>query len=186
MATIEEGLRSQLRNIEATYGRSVEAWLDLIRASGVSGHGEIVAMLKARYGLRHAAAHRLALISKTASNPVAVDDDPVETLYRGRITGLRSLHDQLMNVIISLGDDVEVAPKKGYLSLRRRKQFAMVKPAANHLDVGLVLPDHPVTVRFESASTFNALFSHRVRVCSEADIDGEMTDWLRRAFERAG
>jgi hypothetical protein len=83
-------------------------------------------------------------------------------------------------------NDVEAAPKKGYLSLRRRTQFAMVKPAAKHLDVGLILPEEPTTDRFESAATFNALFSHRVRVRSVDDVDDELVGWLRRAWERAG
>jgi hypothetical protein len=62
----------------------------------------------------------------------------------------------------------------------------MVKPAAKHLDVGLILPEEPTTDRFESAATFNALFSHRVRVRSVDDVDDELVGWLRRAWERAG
>jgi hypothetical protein len=41
MTTVEEGLRSQLRNIEATYGRAIEAWVDVIRASGRTRHRAI-------------------------------------------------------------------------------------------------------------------------------------------------
>jgi hypothetical protein len=47
MSTVEQGLRSQTQNIEATYGRPIDAWIDLIGASGRTRHGEIVAMLKA-------------------------------------------------------------------------------------------------------------------------------------------
>ena len=51
----------------------------------------------------------------------------------------------------------------------------MVKPAARHLDLALVLPDAAATPRFESATTFNALFTHRVRVRSVADVDEELS-----------
>ena len=60
MATVEQGLRSQVQNIEATYGRSIDEWIELIRASGWSRHGEIVAMLKADHGLSHGSANRVA------------------------------------------------------------------------------------------------------------------------------
>ena len=46
-----------------------------------------------------------------------------------------------MTAVLALGDDVEVAPKKGYLSLRRGRQFAMIQPSgAGRIDVGLILP----------------------------------------------
>ena len=97
---------------------------------------------------------------------------------------MRAIHDRLWREIERFGE-VEVSPKKGYLSLRRRTQFAMVKPAARHVDLGLILPDEPVSERLESAATFNALFSHRVRVRSVDDVDDELVGWLRRAWERA-
>jgi uncharacterized protein DUF5655/uncharacterized protein DUF4287 len=183
MTTVEEGLRSQLRNIEATYGRSIGDWIELIRASGLTRHGQIVAMLKADHGLAHGAANRVALVALDAAAPPPAD--PVDALYADR-PAVRAIHDRVWETIRGFGDDVETAPKKGYLSLRRRTQFAMVKPAAKHLDLALVLPDAPTTERFESAATFNALFTHRVRIRSEAEVDGELTEWISRAYDRAG
>jgi len=183
MATVEEGLRAQLRNIEATYGRSIDDWIVLIRRSGLARHGEIVAMLKADHGLPHGAANRLALVALDSGTPPLAD--PVDALYAGR-PEVRAIHDRVFSVIGDLGGDIEVAPKKGYLSVRRRTQFGMVKPAARHLDLALVLPEAAVTPRFESAATFNALFTHRVRVRSIAQVDEELSAWIRRAYDRAG
>jgi len=186
VATVEAGLQAQIRNIEATYGRSMDEWVALIRASGLEKHGQIVAMLKADHGLTHGAANRVALVALAAMAPPTADADPIDALYAGRPSAVRAIHDRLWMTIRGLGADVEVAPKKGYLGLRRRIQFGMIKPAAKHVDLGLVLPDEPVTTRLESAATFNALFTHRVRVRSEADVDPELTGWLRQAYERAG
>jgi hypothetical protein len=63
MSTVEQGLRSQIQNIEAKYGRSIDDWVELIQASGRTRHGEIVAMLKTEYGLSHGAANRVALVA---------------------------------------------------------------------------------------------------------------------------
>ncbi len=62
----------------------------------------------------------------------------------------------------------------------------MLKPAAKHVDLGLILPGEPVTARLESAATFNALFTHRVRLGSVGDVDDQVTGWLHTAWERAG
>ena len=186
MATVEEGLRSQLRNIEATYGRSIDAWIQLITASGRTRHGEIVAMLKTEHGLSHGAANRVALVAIDALQPTAPAADPETSLYTGNRQALMPTHARLMAAINGLGTDIEVAPKKGYLSLRRRKQFAMIKPAARHVDLGLILPGRAVGGRLESAATFNALFTHRVRVHSPAEVDDELGGWLHDAYHAAG
>jgi hypothetical protein len=92
-----------------------------------------------------------------------------------------------MTVINALGTDVTTMPKKGYLSLRRAKQFAMIQPSnTGRLDVGLILPGIPPTERLEPAGSFSALFTHRVRLTSANDIDSPLTDWLRAAYANAG
>ncbi len=186
MVTVEEGLRSQIRNIETTYGRSMDDWTAVIRSSGLTRHGQIVAMLKSDHQLTHGAANRVALVALGALAPAAEQGDPVDALYAVRPAAVRAIHDRLWQAIEGLGDDVEVAAKKGYVALRRRIQFGMIKPAARHVDLALVLPGEPVTDRLESAATFNALFSHRIRVRSAADVDPELVGWIRRAYDRAG
>jgi len=186
MSTVEQGLQSQIQNIEAKYGRSMDEWVELIRASGRTKHGEIVAMLKTDYGLNHGAANRVALVALDALAPKAATTDPVAVLYAGSKGALLPIHARLMDAVHGFGPDVEVAPKKGYLSLRRRKQFAMIQPAARHVDLGLVLPARPVGARFESAANFNALFTHRVRVRSVDEVDSDLVGWLKAAYEAAG
>ena len=82
---------------------------------------------------------------------------------------------------------MEFAPKKGNVSVRRKKQFCLLQPStAARLDVGIMLKDSPTTDRLEASGSFNAMFSHRVRVASVADVDDELIGWMRRAYELAG
>jgi Domain of unknown function (DUF5655)/Domain of unknown function (DUF4287) len=187
MASVEDGLRAQVRNIEATYGRPMGAWTDLIRATGLQKHGEIVAMLKAEHGMTHGSANRVALVALDAmSGDASPAAEKVNALYAGRRSALWPIHVALMETIATFGSDVEVAPKKGYVSLRRRRQFGLIQPGASDVSVGLILRGLPVAGRLESASTFNAMFTHRVRVSTVDDVDAELTAWLRRAYEEAG
>jgi hypothetical protein len=161
-------------------------WLAIIAASGLTKHTDVVAMLKADHGMAHGAAHRVSLLSRQAEAP-APPGEPVDALYAGKKANLRPLHDQLMAVINAFGTDVTTVPKKGYLSIRRKKQFAMIQPSpAGRLDVGLILPGTPPAGRLEPAGSFNALFTHRVRVTSADDIDAALTEWLHSAYAGAG
>ena len=58
MATVQQGLQAQIRNIEATYGKPMSDWLAIISASGLTKHTDVVTMLKKDYGMTHGAAHR--------------------------------------------------------------------------------------------------------------------------------
>jgi hypothetical protein len=189
VASVEDGIAAQIRNIETRYGRPLSEWFGLIAASGLTKHAEVVAMLKADYGLAHGAAHRVSLLSRQPAAPAPVSIGEVtDALYTGKKAGLRPLHDQLMAVIDTLGADVTLVPKKGYVSLRRpKKQFAMIQPSgAGRIDLGLILPGVPAGGRLEPAGGFNALFTHRVRVTSADDLDDTLAGWLAGAYANAG
>lgn len=193
MASVEDGIAAQIRNIEARYGRPLPEWFGIIAASGLTKHTEVVAMLKADYGMAHGAAHRISLLSRQAAVPdsalaTASPGKVADALYAGKKASLRPLHDQLMAQILGLGPDVSLAPKKGYVSLRRpRKQFAMIQPSgAGRIDLGLILPGVPAADRLEPAGSFNALFTHRVRVTSADDLDDALAGWIAAAYTAAG
>lgn len=176
MPTVEDGIAAQLRNIEATYGRSIDDWVGIVNASGLSKHSEVVAMLKAKYGLKHGAAHRLSLVARERSGPAVVGTASLAPR-------VKPTYDRLLDTVRTLGDDVEQVPKKGYLSLRRRKQFAMLQAGAQWVNVGLILHQTDPGERLEPAASWNALFTHRVRVRSAGDVDAEFLGWLRAAYD---
>lgn len=185
MTNPDAGIEAQIRSIEGMYGKPLQAWLTVIHASGLTKHVEIVAMLKQRHGMKHGAAHRVALLARETQSPQSPDQHLAE-LYCGKKAHLRSIHDRLIGVVNELGG-AEAAPKKGYVSVRRGKQFAMIQPSTtSRVDLGLILSDTPAIPRLEPAIKFNALFTHRVRITRLDEIDDEFERWLRDAYEQAG
>lgn len=176
MATPAEGIRSQLRNIEAAYGMSIDDLVAEVAGSGLTKHPEVVAMLKQRHGMTHGAAHRVSLVARDRLAQASGSASPVP------VASVQSVYETLLQTIAALGEDIEQAPKTGYLSLRRRKQFAMLQPGARWVNLGLVLPGVEAAGRLESAVKWNALFTHRVRLASTAEVDDEIGAWLREAY----
>lgn len=187
MTSPDEGIRAQVRNIEQTSGTPIASWLERIDRSGLIKHTDVVAMLKHDYGLPHGSAHRLSLVARarTEQPPAATPAAITHALYVGNKAALVPIHQRLLETMATLGDDIQQTPKKGYVSLRRHRQFAMIKPGAKEINLGLVLGDVPIGGRLESAATFNALFSHRVRLRAPDEVNQELTEWLRLAYERA-
>ena len=68
-------------------------------------------------------------------------------LYTGAKAALRPIHDALMAKINTFGE-FETSPKKTYLSLGRKKQFAMLGPAAStRVELGLNIKSLPANDR---------------------------------------
>jgi hypothetical protein len=176
MPTPDEGIQSQLRNIETTYGMSIDELVAEVAGSGLTKHPEVVAMLKQRHGMKHSAAHRVSLVARDRLGHAPAGAAPALA------PSVQSVYDTLLQTISALGEDIEQAPKKGYLSLRRRKQFAMLQPGARWVNLGLILPGVEGGGRLGSAAGWNALFTHRVRLASVADVDQEVRAWLREAY----
>src|SRR5215470_5979751 len=107
MATVQQGLQAQIRNIEATYGKSMSEWLAIISASGLTKHTDVVAMLKNDCGMTQGAAHRVSLVAREQAADAAAArprSDPVGALYTGKKASLRPVHDALMTTIQAFGD----------------------------------------------------------------------------------
>jgi predicted transport protein len=183
MASIDEQVANQIANIERTSGRSLAEWIEIVHRSGLDKHAEAVGYLKREYGLGHGNANLLVTKAREASSGGPISDDQlVASQYTGRNASLRPVYDAVIATVRGLGPDVEIAPKKAYVSLRRRKQFAQVGPAAGQLEVGLNLPGKAPTDRLRPAS---GMATHRVRISDVQGLDEELVSWLREAYNGA-
>lgn len=184
MASPEEMAAKMVANLKEKTGKTLAQWLKVTKASGLAKHGEIVKMLKAEHGVTHGFANLIAHETLAASKPSVSTGDLVETQYSGKKEGLRPIYDALIAAVSKFGKDVEVSPKKTYVSLRRNKQFALIQPStATRVDVGINLKGTKPTARLEASGSFNAMCSHRVRVESKKDVDAQLKGWLKKAYE---
>lgn len=177
---------SMVRNLEEKTGKSLERWVDIARSSGERTHGRLVAILKSKHGLTHGYASMVAFRSLEAAKGPTKTGDPVAAQYEGDKAPLRPIYDALIAAANHLGDDVESSPKKGYVSLRRTRQFAIIQPSTKtRVDVGLNLGKTATTKRLEPSGSFSAMVSHRVRLAGPREVDAELLRWLRIAYESA-
>ena len=191
MSDIAKAIATQLANIEKRSGKSLAELAAIIKASGLSKHGEIRDMLKRDLGLGHGDANTLthhALQSDGQSAAAAAGqsaDDVVAALYTGPKAELRPIHDKLMAEINKFGE-FEIAPKKTYVSLRRKKQFAMIGPATKtQVEVGLNIKGLTGGDRLVEQPP-NSMCNYKVRLSTVNEADAVLIGWLKIAFESAG
>jgi len=178
MASPDKQLATMIANLSEKTGKSLPQWLKVVAGSGLERHGQIVKFLKAEHGVTHGFANLIAAKSRESGKEV----DLVAAQYEGK-EHLRPIHDAVLAFAHSLGKDVEIAPKKASVSLRCKKQFALIVPATkSRIDVGFALKGEAPAGRLE---TYNAMCSHRIRLESVDDFDDEVKGWMREAYGRA-
>jgi hypothetical protein len=184
---LDPATENMIRNLEKNSGRSFADWIAEARALGDAKHGEIVAHLKTKHALGHGYANLVAHSARAdETKPAASTDDTVDSWFAGDKAAIRPIYDAVMAAIRGFGGDVELAPKKGYMSLRRSKQFVCLHPSTKtRVDVGIQLKGVEPAGRLEKAGSWNAMVSHRVRLENVAQVDAELVAWLRRAYEAA-
>ena len=112
-------------------------------------------------------------------------DDVLGEIYTGAKAPLRPIHEAVMQAVASFGP-FEVVPKKGYVSLRRKKQFAMLGPASKgRLEVGLNSKGFETSAHLEVQPP-GGMCQYKVYLTSAAQVDGELIGWIRQAYESAG
>jgi hypothetical protein len=191
MSSVEKAYETQIKNIQAKTGKSLDELGALMQSSGLTKHGELRELFKQTLGLGHGDANTLVHVllssdgERAARASGASPDQVLDGIYTGGKAGLRPLHERLMAELEQLGA-FEVAPKKGYVSLRRKKQFAMVGPASKgRLEVGLNTKGLEPGERL-IAMPAGGMCAYKVYLSDAAELDAELLGWLRAAFEGAG
>jgi len=187
-ASPEDMAASMIANMKSKTGKTLEQWLAVAKKTGAEKHGAIVKALKADHGLTHGYANLVAhkLLKSDAGSKADGGTDLVAAQYAGPKADLKPIYDAIIKAARSFGRDVEVAPKKTYVSLRRNKQFAIVQPSTRtRVDLGINLKGEPAAGRLETSGSFNAMVSHRVRLEKPADVDREVKAWLKKAWADA-
>jgi hypothetical protein len=184
----EEMTASMIANLKTNTGKTLEQWVAVAKKSGAEKHGQVVKFLKDEYAMTHGFANLVAhkFLKSDAGSAEGGDDALIDAQYAGPKAELKPIYDALIKAAKALGKDVEIAPKKTYVSLRRSKQFALIQPSTkSRVDLGINLKTEPAAGRLEKSGSFNAMVSHRVKLEKPGDIDADVKAWLKKAYTEA-
>ncbi len=180
---MSDQLQTMIANMPEKTGKSLEGWFELLGAAQLAKHGEMMNLLKKDHGVSHGFANTIVqLFRKRDEGEV----DLVAQQYQGK-ENLQPIYEKLKVEISGFGDDIDFAPKKAYVSVRRKKQFAIIQPSTKtRVDLGLNLKGTEPTGNLEASGSFNSMCSHRMRLSGMEDISADVLNWLRSAYEQAG
>ncbi|MCB0645946.1 MAG: DUF4287 domain-containing protein [Saprospiraceae bacterium] len=183
---VDKAVQSMIDNLHKNTGKTLEEWVSLVKKEGIEKHGEVIKMLKEKHSLTHGFANLIAHKAKGSDAGSAENqDDLIIVQYKGK-EHLKPIYDHLITGIRSFGEDFEIAPKVAYVSLRRKKQFAILNPATKtRFEIGLMLKGQEATGVLIQEKP-NAMCSHKINVSDVSDVNEEIMNWIKMAFDQAG
>jgi len=189
MSSLDRAFQTQLDNIQKKTGKSLDELAAIVKQSGLTKHGEIRDYLKHQLGLGHGDANALvhAVLQSDGQRAAAgkSSDAILDEIYSGAKAGMRPIHEKLMEEINRFGE-FETVPKKGYVSLRRKKQFAMLGPKTNtRFEVGINARELKKSARLLE-QVKGSMCNYVVNVTDEQEVNPELIAWIKSAYESAG
>ena len=180
---MDKALQTMIDNMPEKTGKSLQEWKSLLKTMSFSKHTEAVNFLKKEHQVTHGFANTIVTLSKEENTDPS---DLVSAQYTGK-ESLRPIYERLLEVVKSFGTDVVISPKKTSVSIIRKKQFALIKPATkSRIDLGLKLKDKPITDRLGNSGPFGTMCTNRVQLSDINQIDVELIGWLQEAYNKAG
>lgn len=179
---MDKALKTMIDNMPEKTGKSLNEWKKELSLKSFAKHSEAVKFLKEEHGVTHGFANTIVTLSKENNDSA---EDLVASQYKGK-ENLVPIYDKLVESMIDFGPDVKVTPKKTTVSIIRKKQFALIKPATKtRIDLGLKLVGKDISARLGNSGPFGTMCTHRVQVTSIEEVDKELVSWLKEAYERS-
>ena len=180
--------QAYLDTVQQQTGKTVTDFRVLADKRGLNTHGEVVKWLKDDFALGHGHATAVAAALLKAGHATTPLNAKIDALFSGKKAVWRPTYDALWSAVQGFGDDMDTAPTDTYVSFIRgpkRGKVAIVQPGAGHLDLGIKHKGREATERFQAAGNWNSMVTHRVRIVDTAQIDAELMEWLRAAYQSA-
>ena len=179
---MDKALQTMINNMPEKTGKKLDDWIRILNKENFEKHTLAVKFLKTEHGITHGYANTIVALSREKSEP---SQDLVSSQYDGKAS-LKPIYEKLISTVEGFGNDVVITPKKGSVSLIRKRQFAVIKPATKtRIDLGLKLKDIGVQGRLESSGPFGTMCTHRIQLQHISDIDEEVIKWLSTAYEKS-
>lgn len=179
---MDKALQTMINNMPEKTGKSLDQWKTILKDKSFAKHSEGVNFLKKEHSVTHGFANTIVTLSKEENNTA---DDLVANQYKGK-EDLLSIYEKLLSAIKPFGNDITITPKKTSVSIIRKRQFVLIKPATKtRIDLGLKLPEKPFTDRLGNSGPFGTMCTHRVQITSETEIDNELIGWMKEAYDKA-
>lgn len=175
-----------LRLIKERTGKTLEEWIAHVKRNGPVERKARLAWLKKQGLTMNYAGWVTSRASGTGGRENYDPERLVDAMFAGPKVALRPIYEKLLNLGLSIAEDVTACPCATIVPLYRNHVFAQIKPSTNtRIDMGFALGGMKPSGRLIDTGGFakKDRITHRIPIASLAEIDDEVRKWLKKAYE---
>lgn len=160
----------------------------IVNESNLTKHSEIRTYLMDKLNLTYGDANTLTHYALKTDGVSMAEGKSFEVIlseiYSDKKSELLVIHTAIMNYVNSFGD-FEIIPKKGYLSLKCKRQFMMIGPKTNtRLEIGINIKDELNNELFIPQPK-GSMCQYIVRLSSVEEVNEEIINVLKLAYHQS-
>lgn len=172
--------------LEKDTGKDLRSWMKVIDACPSKKRNEVIAWLKSEHGFGHMNASLLAGIHANGGKPVYQSTDDLLENQFAKSSEMRGLYDSFIDFVKKNFPAAIVLPKKTYVSILEKREFAAVNIKPKELRIGFDLGGRPFDEKIQKAKLSGPMprISHMLVLTDAKQLDASIVDVLRASRER--
>ena len=180
---IEKDLIDNLKN---STGKPLGDWMKLVAASGATKRNEIIVWLKRKHGFGHMNASLLSGIYLNKGKPVYGSTENLLNNQFERAAAMRPLFEAFTAFVKKHFPNSTVLPKKTYVSILEKREFAAINIKAKELRIGFDLGERV----FDNTVTKSKLtgpmprISHMLAITDLDQLNNDLAGLLKLSYQR--
>ncbi|MBK9932292.1 MAG: DUF4287 domain-containing protein [Saprospiraceae bacterium] len=176
-----------IRSAKEKTGKSLEQWLPVVKASGLTKQMEITNWLKSSHELNHMQASLLAGLYLNHGMPVYQNESSLLDNQFIKSEQMRPLFEVVSRKIMSLFPDAQLIPKKTYLSFTATREFAAINIKPKEIRLGVDLGDQAFDDTLQKSKLTGPMprISHMVVLTDIGQFDKKVISYLQASFDRS-
>jgi predicted transport protein len=178
--------REFIDGLKDATGKSLSEWAELVTSSGHAKRNGIIRWLKEKNGFGHLHASLLAGICLNNGRPVYGSTDNLLSNQFARAADMRGLYESLAAFLKQHFPNSTILPKKTYVSLLEKREFAAINIKPKELRLGLDLGERAFdeTVTRSKLSGPMPRISHMLVITDAAQLNSQLAELLKTSHQR--
>ena len=173
-------------NLEESTGRNLSEWMKLTASSGLTKRNDIIKWLKEKNGFGHMNASLLAGIHLNSGKPVYGSTADLLDNQFAKALDMRSLYECFTAFAGKHFPNSTVLPKKTYVSILEKREFAAINIKPKELRIGLDLGDRAFDETLTKSKLSGPMprISHMLVITSEDQLNNALVELLKLSHQR--
>lgn len=181
--TSQEIEKEFIEGLQSFTGKDLNDWMKILKSSKLEKRNDIIKWLKNDEGFGHMNASLLVGVYFNDGKPVyGSEKDLLENQF-AKYENMRPLYEYLKKDILERDKDINFLPKKTYISISKKREFAAINIRNGEIRLGMDLGDMPYNETLQKSKLTGPMprISHMVVIKNDSDVNLNVKELLEIA-----